>query len=82
MRVKIRIDFAFIAAYVTLLVALGVVHARAGSWRRFAGVAVAICALAVGVFDVLENLAILDVLDVPIASTTGTLLAASASQYD
>ena len=76
MRVKVKIDFALIAAYVTLLVALGVVVARAGGWKRLAGVAAAICALAMGVFDVLENLAILDILDVPIASTTETLLAA------
>jgi hypothetical protein len=76
MRVKVRIDFGFIAAYVTLLVALGVVHSRAGGWRRFAGVAVAICALAIGVFDVLENLAILDILDMPIASTGEAMLSA------
>ena len=76
MRVKVKIDFALIAAYVTLLVALGVVVARIGGWKRLAGVAAAICALAMGVFDVLENLAILDILDVPIASTTETLLAA------
>ncbi len=76
MRVKVKIDFAFIAAYVALLVALGVVLARQGGWKRFAGVAVAICGLAAGVFDVLENLAILDILDVRIAETTETMLAA------
>src|SRR4051812_45790715 len=65
MRIKVKIDFAFIASYVTLLVALGIVLARGGGWRRVAGVIAAIFALAVGVFDVLENLAILDILDVP-----------------
>lgn len=76
MRVKVNIDFAFIAAYVALLVALGVLIARHGGWRRAAGVAVAICALAAAVFDVLENLAILDILDVRIAATTETMLMA------
>lgn len=74
MRLKVKIDFAFIASYGTLLVALGVIGARFGGWRRFAGVAAALCAVAAGVFDVLENLAILDVLDVRIASTTETML--------
>jgi hypothetical protein len=76
MRVKVEIDFAFIAAYVTLLIALGVVLARMGGWRRMAGVVASICGLAAGVFDVLENLAILDILDVRIAATTETMLAA------
>jgi hypothetical protein len=74
MRIKVKIDFAFIFAYVTLLVALGVLRARRGGWRRGAGVAIALFALAIGVFDVLENLAILDILDVRIADTTTTLL--------
>lgn len=76
MRIKVKIDFAFIASYVALLVSLGVLVARHAGWRRAAGVALAICALAAGVFDVLENLAILDILDVRIASTTETMLAA------
>jgi hypothetical protein len=76
MRLKTKIDFAFIASYGTLLVALGLLVARSGGWRRFAGVAAALCALAASVFDVLENLAIFDVLDVPISATTNTLLTA------
>ncbi|MEO5925737.1 MAG: hypothetical protein ABIR70_18105 [Bryobacteraceae bacterium] len=74
MRIKVKIDFAFILAYVAFLVSLGVLAAQKGGWRRAAGVAVALCALAIGVFDVLENLAILDILDVRIADTTSTLL--------
>jgi hypothetical protein len=76
MRLKVKIDFAFIAAYGTLLVALGLIAARAGGWRRAVGVAAALSAVAACVFDVLENLAILNVLDVPIAATTDTMLAA------
>ena len=70
MRIKLRIDYAFIACYVTLLASLGL--ARKG----VAGVAAAIAAIAAGVFDVLENLAIADVLDVKIAATTETMMAA------
>jgi hypothetical protein len=76
MRLKTEIDFAFIAAYVTLLVSMGLLLAREGGWKRVAGVTAAILALAAGVFDVLENLAILDILDVRVASTTETMMAA------
>ena len=76
MRIKLRIDYAFIAAYVTLLASLGVVQARKGGWLRIVGVAAALAAVAAGVFDVLENLAIVDVLDVKIAATTEQMLAA------
>ena len=75
MRIKTQIDFAFIASYVTLFVSLGMVVARRGRWWRAVGVALAICALAAGVFDVLENFAILDILDVRIAMTTESMLA-------
>lgn len=76
MRIKLRIDYAFIAAYVGLLALLGVVQARKGGWVRIVGVVAAIAAVAAGVFDVLENLAIADVLDVKIAVTTGPMLEA------
>jgi hypothetical protein len=76
MRVKLRIDYAFIACYVTLLASLGVIGSRKGGWQRMAGVVAAITAIAAGVFDVLENLAISDVLDVKIAATTEVMLAA------
>jgi hypothetical protein len=76
MRLKTQIDFAFVASYVALLVTLGVGMARHGGWRRMLGVTAAICGLAAGVFDVFENLAILDILDVKIAATTEQMLAA------
>jgi hypothetical protein len=76
MRIKTKIDFAFIASYAAFFVALGIVLARHGGWRRMAGVALAICAIAAAVFDVLENLAILAILDVRIAATTDTMLVA------
>ncbi len=74
MRLKTKIDFAFIAAYGTLLVALGLNAARFGGWRRLVGVLAALCAVGVGVLDALENLAILAVLDVPVAATTTAML--------
>jgi hypothetical protein len=75
MRVKTKIDFGFIASYVALLVSLGVLTARSGGWRRLTGVVLALCGLAAGVFDVRENLAILDILDVRIAMTSNAMLA-------
>lgn len=76
MRIKLRVDYAFIASYVLLLISLGTIGARVGGWRRITGVAAAIAGLAAGVFDVLENLATLDILDVKIAATTEQMLAA------
>jgi dolichyl-phosphate-mannose--protein O-mannosyl transferase len=61
---------------VALLVLLGVGMARRGGWRRVAGVLAAMCALAAGVFDVFENFAILDILDMKIAETSEAMLAA------
>ncbi len=47
MRLKLKVEFGFIAAYGTLLVALGLIAARSGGWRRFVGVAAALCAVGV-----------------------------------
>jgi len=76
MRIKTKIDFAFIAAYSAFFVAMGILLARHGGWRRSAGVVLAICGIVAAVFDVLKNLAILAILDVRIALTTDTALAA------
>jgi hypothetical protein len=79
LRIKVKIDCAFIAAYLAFLVSLALVHARSGVWRKWVGYAAVLCALAVGVCDVLENIAILNVLDVPIARLTEPMLAAIRS---
>jgi hypothetical protein len=76
MRIKTKIDFGFVASYGAFFVAMGILLARHGGWRRIAGVAMAIGAIAAAVFDVLGNLAILAILDVRIAATTETMLAA------
>jgi hypothetical protein len=76
MRLKTKIDFALIASYVAFFVPMGILLSRRGGWRRIAGIAVAICALIAAVFDVLENFAILAILDVRIVATTETMLTA------
>ena len=76
MRVKQYVDFAFIACYSALCAALGAMAARKGGWRQVTGIAAGICGLAAGVFDVLENRAILNLLDVPLRATTPAMIQA------
>ncbi|MEO8099859.1 MAG: hypothetical protein ABI811_19330 [Acidobacteriota bacterium] len=76
MRIKLYIDFAFIPAYAFLLATLGALLTRQGGWKQIAGIAAAICGLAAGVFDLLENLAILAILDLRISATSDTMLTA------
>jgi hypothetical protein len=76
MRVKQYADFGFITWYVALCAALGAVAARKGGWRQMAGIAIGICGLTIGVFDVLENRAILRLLDVPLRATTPAMIQA------
>src|SRR5712692_2151053 len=75
MRVKLYIDYGFIASYSALFVTLGMLVARGPTpWRKIAGSASAVCGVATGVFDVLENRAIFAVLDVPLALTTPAMI--------
>lgn len=74
MRIKTYIDYGFIVCYTGLSVALALLAARRGGWRIAAGVAGAVCGIAAGVFDVLENQAILRLLDVPLRDTTENML--------
>jgi hypothetical protein len=76
MRVKQYVDFGFIACYVSLCAVLGAMAARKGGWKKAAGIAAAICGFAAGVFDVMENRAILNVLDVPLRATTHAMIQA------
>ena len=66
MRFKQRIDFVFIGAYTGLFFTLASLLMRGGGWGWFAGPAAMICAAGTAVFDVMENLAILRILDVPL----------------
>jgi hypothetical protein len=76
MRVKQYADFAFIACYAALCAALGAVATRKGGWRRITGVAGGICGIVAAAFDVIENRAILNLLDVSLRATTPEMLQA------
>lgn len=75
MRGKVQKDFFFIPSYALLFAALGWLLGRSN--YRFAiwvGAAIAACAAGAAVFDVIENLRILDVLDARLTDTTQTML--------
>ena len=76
MRVKQYVDFGFIACYTGLFLALAALAIRKGGWKQVAGIAAGICGVAAGVFDVLENRAILNILDVPLRATTPAMIQA------
>jgi len=76
MRVKQYVDFGFIASYTSLFLALSVLAIRKGGWKQVTGIAAGICGFAAGVFDVLENRAILNILDVPLRATTPAMIQA------
>ena len=76
MRVKQYADFGFITCYAALCAALSALAVRKGGWRQITGIAAGICGVAAGVFDVLENRAILDLLDVPLRATTPAMIQA------
>jgi|SRR5579862_5263180 len=74
MRIKQYIDFAFIAAYTALFLILSALVVRRGGWQLATGIAAGICGIAAGAFDVLEDRAILNLLDVPLRATTPDML--------
>jgi len=76
MRVKQYVDFGFIACYTALFLALSALVIRKGGWRQVTGIAAGICGVAAGLFDVLENRAILNLLDVPLRATTSAMVQA------
>src|SRR5579883_3107726 len=64
MRIKQYLDFGFIAAYAGLYIAL------AKMLRDRRATVAAICGIAAATFDIVENIGILRVLDVPLRATT------------
>ena len=76
MRIKQYVDFGFAACYTALMVTLGLLAVRRGGWRQMAGIAAGICGVAAGIFDVLENRAILNLLDAPLRATTPAMIQA------
>jgi len=73
MRLKQYVDFAFIAAYVSLAVVMCWVLARR---MRLAAIALLGCTIAAGTFDILENLAILRLLPLELSQTTQPVIEA------
>lgn len=65
-RFKQYIDFVFTAAYTALFLTLALMLMREGGWGRLAGAAAMVCALATGVFNVLQDVAIFSILDIPL----------------
>jgi hypothetical protein len=74
MRFKTYIDFGLIALYTGLFLAIAVLLLREEGWGRAAGAAAIVCAIATSVFNSLENVAILRVLDVPLHSTAVSMI--------
>jgi hypothetical protein len=70
MRLKQYIDFAFTAGYVALFGVMGAALARRSRW----GWLVALSGVAMGVPDVLENMAILRLLPVELGNTTQAMI--------
>jgi hypothetical protein len=70
MRLKQYIDFAFIGSYVALFGAMGAALARRSRW----GLLAAVSGVAMGVPDVLENLAILRLLPVELSNTKQAMI--------
>jgi hypothetical protein len=66
MRFKQYIDFAFTAAYTALFLTLAAMLMREGGWGRLAGATAMVCAVATGAFNVLQDVAILSILDIPL----------------
>jgi hypothetical protein len=79
MRFKQRIDFVFIGAYTGLFFTLASLLMRAGGWGWMAGPAALICGAATALFDVMENRAILRILDIPLYRTPPQMIAAIRS---
>jgi hypothetical protein len=70
MRAKQYEDFGFIAGYLALYLMLAIMLAQTYPKKRWAAILAAIAGTAAAVFDVLENLAILRIVDAPLAQTS------------
>src|SRR6516165_1990475 len=70
MRFKQYIDFGFLASHTALLIVLPMMLSRQGGWAPVAAAAAIVCAVAAAVFNVVQDLAILGILDIPLVATT------------
>jgi hypothetical protein len=71
MRIKQYVDFAFICAYGALFVLMSILLVPQG---RAAAIAAAILGIATAIFDVIENVGILRVVDTPLDRTTQAMI--------
>jgi hypothetical protein len=76
MLAKTRLDYGFIAAYAALFAVMGLLLRRRGGLWKWAGLAAIHLALAAGIFDVAENLAIAAVCHVKLEATTPEMIRA------
>lgn len=74
MRFKQYLDFGFIASYCALFAVMGALAYRDGGFARPLAIGGAICGIAAGVFDVVEDVGILRLMDVPLLHTTPAML--------
>jgi len=74
MRVKQYEDFGFIVGYVALYSTLGLLLAQRYPRLRWLALIAAVAGVAAGVLDVVENVAILRIVDVRLAATTQAMI--------
>lgn len=74
MRLKQYEDFGFIAGYAALYVGLGILLLRNYPRMRALAIVAMLAGVAAAVLDVVENIAILRIVDVPLASTTQAMV--------
>jgi len=74
MRAKQYEDFAFIACYAALYLALSILLARKYPWARPIAVIAAVAGVGAAALDVRENFAILRVVDSTLAATTPSMI--------
>jgi len=74
MRFKQRLDLAFMASHTGLLMILAIILSRQGGWASVAAAAAIAIAAAAAVFNVMQDLAILAILDVPLVVTTPQMM--------
>src|SRR5579863_7868083 len=74
MRIKQYIDFGFMLALTGLFLTLALMLMRQGGWGQLVGLAAMICGVATGVFGLIEQRAILRILDISLVQTTPAMI--------
>jgi hypothetical protein len=74
LRIKLYLDYVFIAAYTGLLISWSVLARRAGGTWKLIGIAAGVCGTAAGIFDIAENAATFAILDVSLSATTPAMI--------